>query len=42
MISDEKKRPEWAEFKEEWIERERESVKKRCNSLYDIDGTEVT
>ena len=41
MISDEKRRPEWAEIKEEWVERERESIKKRCNGLYSTDSTEV-
>ena len=42
MISDEKRRSEWAGFKEEWVKRERESIKKRCNDLYDTDDTEVT
>ena len=41
VVSDEKRRPEWAGFKEEWVERERGSIKKRCNSLCNTDGTEV-
>ena len=28
-VFNEKRRPEWAEFKEEWVRRERESIKKR-------------
>ena len=40
-VSDEKRRPEWAEFKKRWVKREEESMKKRCNDLYDTDGTEV-
>ena len=41
-VLNEKRRSEWTEFKEEWIKRERGSIKKRCNSLYDTDNTEVT
>ena len=41
MIFSKKKRSEWAEIKEEWIKREKESMKKRYNSLYDTDSTEV-
>ena len=41
IIFDEKRRPEWAEIKEEWVKRERESIKKRYNDLYDTDSTEV-
>ena len=41
IIFSEKRRPKWAEFKEEWVKRERESIKKRCNSLCDTDNTEV-
>ena len=40
-VSDEKRRPKWVEFKEEWIERERESIKKRYNDLCNTDSTEV-
>ena len=41
VILNEKRKPEWAEFKEGWIKRERERVKKRCNDLYNTDSTEV-
>ena len=42
IILSEKRRPEWTEFKEEWVRRERESIEKRYNNLYDTDDTEVT
>ena len=41
IILSEKKRPEWAEIKEGWVKEEKESIKKRYNNLYDIDGTKV-
>ena len=40
-VFSEKRRPKWAEFKREWVKRERESIKKRYNSLCDTDNTEV-
>ena len=42
IILNEKRRPKWIEFKEEWMRRERESIKKRYNDLCNTDDTEVT
>ena len=40
-VLSEKRKPEWAEIKEEWMRRKRESIKKRYNDLCDTDSTEV-